>query len=115
MVETKGAYDADLWSDLLARMESEVGDLSFTTADEIFATIPGYGHATREKIVNTAFQNLSVSLRVIIRGVEPRPEDVDHARDTALERIAEGVPLGSLLSGFSRAASGVVESAVVVG
>lgn len=107
MVETKGAYDADLWSDLLARMESEVGDLSFTTADEIFATIPGYGHATREKIVNTAFQNLSVSLRVIIRGVEPRPEDVDHARDTALERIAEGVPLGSLLSGFRLSLRGI--------
>lgn len=107
MVEMKGAYDADLWSDLLARMESEVGDLSFATADEIFATIPGYGHATREKIVNTAFQNLSVSLRVIIRGVEPRPEDVDHARDTALERIAEGVPLGSLLSGFRLSLRGI--------
>lgn len=88
------------WCELLDRLEADVGDLSVQTADKIMATIPGYDHATHEKVVNTARQNLSMSTRVIGRGVEPGPEDITHARRTALERIAEGVPLGSLLRGF---------------
>jgi putative transposase len=96
-----------IWSELLDRLESEVWGMSFRTADEILATIPGYDHATREKIANTALQNLSMSTRIIMRGREPKPEDVYHAEKTALERIEEGVPLGSLLSGFRLSMHGI--------
>jgi putative transposase len=92
--------DEGRWRELFARLEDEVGDMSLETAEEILATIPGYDGAARENIVSTAHQNLSMSTRVIARGSEPTAEDVRHAGQTALERIGEGVPLGSLLSGF---------------
>lgn len=91
---------SEQWGDLLSRLESEVGEMAFDTADEIISTIPGYDHASREKVVKTAQQNLSMSTRMIMRGTEPQLDDVDHANETALDRIEEGVPLGSLLSGF---------------
>lgn len=88
------------WGELLDRLEADVGDMSEQIADEIMTVIPGYEHATRQKIVNTALQNLSMSIRIIVHGVEPKPDDITHARETALIRIEEGVPLGSLLRGF---------------
>ena len=88
------------WGELLDRLEADVGDMSEQIADEIMTVIPGYEHATRRKIVNTALQNLSMSIRIIVHGVEPKPDDITHARETALIRIEEGVPLGSLLRGF---------------
>ena len=100
VVSTEGGPRGGEWGELLDRLEADVGDLSEQIADEIMTVIPGYDHATRSKIVNTAHQNLSMSIRIIVRGVEPKTDDITHARETALIRIEEGVPLGSLLRGF---------------
>ncbi|MGO1526946.1 MAG: PucR family transcriptional regulator [Mycobacteriaceae bacterium] len=100
MVSTEDGPRGGEWGELLDRLEADVGDMSEQIADEIMTVIPGYDHATRAKIVNTAQQNLSMSIRIIVRGKEPHADDITHARETALIRIEEGVPLGSLLRGF---------------
>lgn len=100
--------------ELLARVESDAESIAARIADELLATIPGYEGVSVEALAASAKRNFAMSIRTIQNGREPSPEDVPEADDLAYERLEQGVPLGSLLSGFRRSMVEVMRSLVAL-
>lgn len=100
--------------ELLARVESDAESIAARIADELLATIPGYEGVNVEALAASAKRNFAMSIRTIQAGREPEPEDVPEADELAYERLEQGVPLGSLLSGFRRSMAEIMRSMVAL-
>lgn len=84
---------------MLDALEVDATLLSETTA-AIRDALPGYDEVPADSLSASIHRNLDLSIRTIRRGDAPGPEHIDEAEQLALERMAQGVPLGSVLAGF---------------
>ncbi|WP_295624326.1 CdaR family transcriptional regulator [uncultured Corynebacterium sp.] len=87
------------WDELLATLERDVGIVTLTV-ERLRASVPGYDAVPTEALAASARRNIAVSIRTIRDGGAPSPDDVPEAEALAVERFGQGVPLGSVLSGF---------------
>lgn len=86
---------AERWQELLARLDADAPDIAEGTAAKLLATIPGY--------------------ELVDAGTEPKAEDLPEALRLADERIAQNVPLGSVLHGFRMPLGEILEHLVQLG
>lgn len=70
------------------------------TSSAIRETLPGYGEVSGGSLDASIHRNIALSIRTIREGHSPRAEHIDEAEELALERMGQGVPLGSVLAGF---------------
>jgi putative transposase len=70
------------------------------TSSAIRDALPGYGEVPEESLGASIRRNLALSIRTVRDGRAPEAEDIDEAEELALERMGQGVPLGSVLAGF---------------
>ncbi|NII86462.1 hypothetical protein [Corynebacterium glutamicum] len=85
---------------MLARLDADAPDIAEPTAAKLLATIPGYELVDAGSIRESSIRNMALIIRVINAGTEPKAEDLPEALRLADERIAQNVPLGSVLHGF---------------
>ena len=91
--------DAKAIHALVAELESDES-IVVETVQTMLATVPGYGGVPSESIQASVRRNITLSIRTILDGRAPSAEQIDEAEALATERLAQGVPLGSVLSGF---------------
>lgn len=84
---------------MLDALEVDATLVPETTA-AIRDALPGYDEVPADSLEASIHRNLVLSIRTIRRGDAPDPEHIDEAEELALERMAQGVPLGSVLAGF---------------
>lgn len=84
---------------LAAALESDES-IVVETVQTMLATVPGYDGVPTESIRSSARRNIAVSVRTILDRRTPEAGQVDEAEALATERLAQGVPLGSVLSGY---------------
>lgn len=70
------------------------------TSATIREALPGYSEVPEDSLVASIYRNLALSSRTIRSGRAPDAEQIDEAEELALERMGQGVPLGSVLAGF---------------
>lgn len=99
------------WDQLLNELahDDSIADI---TAQKIRDTVAGYDDVPTEALQRSVRRNLALSIRTIRSGEQPRPEDVDEADSLAAERHAQGVPIGSMLTGFRVCMSGILDKLV---
>lgn len=85
--------------ELAAALESDES-IVVETVQTMLATVPGYDGVPTETIQASVRRNIAVSIRTILDGRAPDAEQIDEAEALATERLGQGVPLGSVLSGF---------------
>ncbi|MFC7402802.1 PucR family transcriptional regulator [Citricoccus sp. GCM10030269] len=85
--------------DLLAELESDDAILDETVA-ELRATIPGYEDIPADSVRASARRNRSLSVRTILNGWAPGPEEIDEPRALMEERMRQGISIASVLAGF---------------
>lgn len=90
---------ADRWERLLEQMSQDESIVDQTVA-ELRANVPGYDNVPTVSLQASVRRNIALTRRTIRRGLEPHPSDVAEADSLALERHAQGVPIGSVLAGF---------------
>lgn len=88
------------WHALLETLRTEDDAVIEGTVSRLQETVPGYEMVNREALAASARRNIALSIRIIRAGVDPRPDEVPEADALANERMGQGVPLGSVLSGF---------------
>lgn len=70
------------------------------TSQAIREALPGYGEVLGGSLEASIRRNLALSIRTIREGRAPEAERIVEAEELALERMEQGVPLGSVLAGF---------------
>lgn len=88
------------WQKLLDRLQKDDGPLVETTVSQLLDTIPGYEKVGAEALAFSVRRNIALSIRIIRLGADPSPNEVPEADALDNERLSQGVPLGSVLSGF---------------
>ncbi|WP_143337512.1 hypothetical protein [Corynebacterium pollutisoli] len=88
------------WQQLLDRLQKDDGPLVETTVSQLLDTIPGYEKVGAEALAFSVRRYIALSIRIIRLGADPSPNEVPEADALANERLSQGVPLGSVLSGF---------------
>lgn len=106
---------AERWQELLARLDADAPDIAEGTAAKLLATIPGYELVDAGPIRESSIRNTALIIRVINAGTEPKAEDLPEALRLADERIAQNVPLGSVLHGFRMSLGEILEHLVQLG
>lgn len=91
--------DDDAWERLIGELEQDESILDQTVRD-LRATVPGYENVPTASLEASARRNIALSIRTIRAGREPSRDDVAEADALAVERQAQGVPVGSVLAGF---------------
>lgn len=90
---------AQRWEQLLGQMSRDETLVDQTVA-QLRASVPGYDNVPTDSLQASVRRNIALTTRTIRLGLEPRPEHVAEADSLALERHAQGVPIGSVLAGF---------------
>lgn len=88
------------WEDLIARLEMDTEEVVDLIVQRLFDTVPGYELVDRAALAASVRRNIDLSIRTILTGREPSPAEVPEAGALAIERLGQGVPLDSVLSGF---------------
>lgn len=96
------------WTELLDSLAQD-GTILDQTVETIRATIPGYDDVPTEALTASAQRNIKLCIRVVRGGLHLRPHDVVEADALAAERHAQGVPVGSVLSGFRACMSVILD------
>lgn len=91
---------SDRWQHLLDRLQKDDESLVDTTVAQLLDTIPGYEKVGPGPLASSVRRNIALSIRVIRLGTDLAPDQVPEADALANERMGQGVPLGSVLSGF---------------
>ncbi|ROZ62605.1 PucR family transcriptional regulator [Kocuria soli] len=91
--------------DALRADESIVAD----TVRILLDTVPGYDGVSTDSLERSTRRNIRLSTQVIRDGHVPTGEDLTEAEELATERLAQGVSLGSVLSGFRVSMSVILE------
>ncbi|MDO5511724.1 hypothetical protein [Corynebacterium sp.] len=81
-------------------MQTDDESLVDVTVRQLLDTIPGYSKVGPEPLAFSVRCNIALCIRVIRHGADPAPEEVPEADAIAIERLAQGVLLGSVLSRF---------------
>ena len=84
---------------LMAALEADT-TLVAETARSIRATLPGYEGVPEAALEASVRRNLALSVHTILDGRAPDPAQIDEAETLALERMDQGVSIGSVLAGF---------------
>ncbi|QGU03600.1 PucR family transcriptional regulator [Corynebacterium comes] len=98
--EASGRMADARWRELLHRLHNGDGSIVATTVTKLRETVPGYESVPSEALAASARRNIELSIRTILSGGDPSAEDIPEADALAIERMGQGVPLGSVLSGF---------------
>ncbi|BAU96832.1 PucR family transcriptional regulator [Corynebacterium suranareeae] len=106
---------AERWQELLARLEADAPDIAKRTATKLLAEIPGYEGVDAESVRQSSIRNMALIIRVINAGTEPEAANLPEALMLADERIAQNVPLGSVLHGFRMSLGEILEHLVQLG
>ena len=67
---------------------------------QLLDTIPRYEKVGAEALAFSVRRNIALSIRIIRLGADPSPNEVPEADALDNDRLSQGVPLGSVLSGF---------------
>ncbi|MGO1259800.1 MAG: helix-turn-helix domain-containing protein [Brachybacterium sp.] len=86
----------DRMLDALEHEESLVPEIS----SAIRTALPGYGEVPSASLEASIHRNIDLSIRTVRRGASPDAEQIAEAEELAVERMGQGVPLGSVLAGF---------------
>lgn len=70
------------------------------TAQAIRETLPGYDGVPAGSLEASIRRNIGLSIRALRSGAAPDAPQIGEAEELALERMGQGVPLGSVLAGF---------------
>lgn len=97
--EPTGAPDEQAIRDLTAALASDES-IVVETVRTMLETVPGYDDVPTESIRASVLRNINVSVRTILDGRVPEADQVDEAEALATERLAQDVPLGSVLAGY---------------
>lgn len=92
------AADAPLHR-ILDALEADTGLVPETTT-AIRETLPGYDEVPASSLEASIHRNIVLSIRTLRGGAAPDAAQIDEAEELALERMGQGVPLGSVLAGF---------------
>ncbi|TLP75495.1 PucR family transcriptional regulator [Nesterenkonia sphaerica] len=87
------------WEELLGQLSSDQAMVDQTLAD-LRSNVPGYENVPTASLEASVQRNIALTIRTIRDGREPTPEEVPEADALAVERYAQGVPIGSVLAGF---------------
>ncbi|MDI3330013.1 MAG: helix-turn-helix domain-containing protein [Micrococcus sp.] len=63
-------------------------------------SVPGYDDVSTESLLASARRNRALSIRTILDGRAPAPEQIDEPRTLMEERMGQGVSIVSVLAGF---------------
>lgn len=96
----RGGRPEGRWEELIARLETDTEEVVDLIVQRLFDTVPGYELVDREALAASVRRNIDLSIRTILAGREPAPSEVPEAGALAVERLGQGVPLDSVLSGF---------------
>jgi putative transposase len=94
-----GRQQSPQWEQLLGQMSSDQAMVDQTLAD-LHKKVPGYENVPRPSLEASVRRNIALTVRTIRDGHEPAPDEVAEADALAVERYAQGVPIGSVLAGF---------------
>lgn len=95
MPQTPAAIIREL-VDTLEQDETLVPEVARAIRD----TVPGYENVPESSLHASIGRNLDLTFRTILAGRAPDPGEIDEAEELALERMAQGVSIGSVLAGF---------------
>ncbi|MDN5819875.1 MAG: hypothetical protein L0H39_00155, partial [Brachybacterium sp.] len=70
------------------------------TTTAIREALPGYDEVPAASLEASIHRNIGLSIRTLRSGAAPDATQIDEAEELALERMGQGVPLGSVLAGF---------------
>lgn len=70
------------------------------TTTAIREALPGYDGVPAASLEASIRRNIGLSIRTLRSGAAPDAAQIDEAEELALERMGQGVPLGSVLAGF---------------
>lgn len=87
------------WEQLLSQMSCDQSLVDQTLAD-LRRNVPGYENVPTASLEASVRRNMALTVRTIRDGFEPTPDQVAEADALAVERYAQGVPIGSVLAGF---------------
>lgn len=96
------------WSGLLHQLAQDATILE-QTVRTIRAEVPGYEDVPTEALNASVQRNIKLCIRTVRGGLHLRPQDVVEADALAAERHAQGVPVGSVLSGFRACMSVILD------
>lgn len=63
-------------------------------------SLPGYEDVPTESLLASAQRNRALSIRTLLDGRAPDPEEIDEPRALMEERMGQGIPIVSVLAGF---------------
>lgn len=92
-------HGGENWQKLLRRLADDESIVA-STVTRLRSSVPGYDVVPTAALETSARRNIALSIRAIRDNRAPSDEDIPEAETLALERIGQGVPLGSVLSGF---------------
>ncbi len=84
---------------ILDALEDDAALVAETTS-AIREALPGYDEVPPTSLEASIRRNIGLSIRTLRRGAAPDATQIDEAEELALERMGQGVPLGSVLAGF---------------
>lgn len=84
---------------ILDALEADPALVAETTT-AIRKTLPGYDEVPASSLEASIHRNIALSIRTLRDGAAPDAAQIDEAEELALERMGQGVPLGSVLAGF---------------
>lgn len=70
------------------------------TTIAIRETLPGYDEVPAASLEASIHRNIALSIRTLRSAAAPDATQIHEAEELALERMGQGVPLGSVLAGF---------------
>lgn len=70
------------------------------TTTAIREALPGYDEVSAASLEASIHRNIALSIRTLRGGAAPDAAQIIEAEELALERMEQGVPLGSVLAGF---------------
>jgi putative transposase len=90
---------ADVLHELVAALEED-DTLVADTSAAIREALPGYESVPVPALDASVRRNRVLSIRTLLAGRAPEAAEISEASDLALERMGQGVPIGSVLAGF---------------
>lgn len=95
----ESAAHSERWEKLLGQMSRDETIVDHTVGN-LRANVAGYDNVPTGSLQASVRRNIALAVRTIRDGLEPNPEQVAEADALAVERHAQGVPIGSVLAGF---------------
>lgn len=103
------------WQELLERLAADAAEISDRTATKLLETVSGYEAVDSESVRQSSLRNIALTIRMINAGTQPESADLPEALMLADERIAQNVPLGSVLRGFRTSMGEILQHMVALG